>query len=149
VFRSIYKISIPVLVSLIFGFQIIFSSSETYAQSLIKINDVPGGGGGSSSQSQDTGGSSSTLLIVGGVIIAGILIYKLVIDKDEPKKGEKQDSTSKQSILLRDNADFASNMISDELRKMQEIPINIYLGFQIYDPVLPERKFVMGISCKF
>lgn len=148
-FRSIYKKFIPVFVLMIFGFQIVFSSPDSYAQGLIKVADVPGGGSGSTSQSQDSGNSTTTLLIVGGVIIAGIILYQLVIKKDESEEGNKQDTTSSQSPLQLKNTGFETNALSESLRKMQEIPINLYIGFQKVDPLLPERKFVMGVSCNF
>ncbi len=148
-FRSIYRTSIPVLVLLIFGFQTVMYSPEGCAQGLMKIADFPGGSGGSTSSSEDTGGGSSTLLIVGVVIIAGVLFYKLVIDKDEPKKEEKQDSTSEQSLLLKSDQAFTSNVLSENLRKMQDIPINVYLGFQKVDPAVIDRRFIMGISYNF
>jgi hypothetical protein len=148
-FLAIYRTGIPILVLIIFSLQTIISSPEGYAQGLMKTDDFPGGGGGSTSSSEDTGGGSATLLIVGGVIIAGLLFYKLVINKDEPKKEGKQDSTSDQSLLLRNDETIASNILSENLKKMQELPVNLYLGFQKVDPALPERKFIMGITYNF
>lgn len=147
-FRSLYRTYIPVLVILIFGFQAIFYSPHSYAQTLMKSNDVPGGTG-TAGQSQDTGGSTSTLLIVGGVIIAGLLIYTLVIKKEKPEEGEKQDSASTQSLLPGSNSLLAAGTVSENLRRMQQIPVNLYFGFQKANPVLPERKFILGITCNF
>lgn len=148
-FRSFYKLSLPVLVLIIFGLQSILYSPDGYAQGLMKISDDIGGSSGATSQSQDSGGNSTTLLIIGGVIIAGFLVYKLVINKDEPIKDEKQDTTSSQSLILRNNNDLASNVFSENVRKLQEIPVNLYVGFQNVDPYLSGRKFIMGITCKF
>ncbi len=148
-FRSIYRTSVPVLVLLIFGLQVIFLSPESYSQGLLKTANVPGGGGSSSGQTEDTGGGSSALLIVGGVIIAGLLFYKLVIDKDESKKEEKKDSTSQGSLLIRSPESLLPVEMPNRAQMMPDIPLNIYLGFQNSDPVLREKKFIMGISCKF
>jgi len=148
-FRSFYRTGIPVLVLIIFGLQVIFLSPESYTQGMFKITDVPGGGGGSTGQSDDSGSSSSTLLIVGGVIIAGLLFYKLVIDKDKPKKEEKQDSTSQESLLLRTPENILSGAISRHSKLTADIPVNIYLGYQNPDPVLCEKKFIMGIIYNF
>ncbi len=147
--RSSYRTYIPVLVLIFFGLQVILSSPESYGQGLLRTSDVPGGGGGSTSQTEDSGGNSSTLLIVGGVIIAGLLFYKLVIDKDEPKKEEKQDSTSQESLLLNSPDNIIPEQFSKHAEMMAEIPLNIYIGFQRSDPVLREKKFIMGISCNF
>ena len=147
-YNSIYRRSLPVFVLMIFGFYAVFLSPDTYSQGLMKAADVPGGGG-STSQSQDNGSSSSTLLIVGGVIIAGIIIYQLVINKDKSEDGEKQDSSSTQSMMKLKNTGFANNSVSEALRKMQNIPVNLYIGFQKADPLIPERKFVLGVSCNF
>ncbi len=147
-FRFIYRTSIPVLVLIIFGLQVILSSPESYGQGLLKTSDVPGGSGGSTSQPEDTGGSSSTLIIVGGIIIAGLLIYKLVIDKDKPVKEEKQDTTKQESLLSTPKS-ILSSAISKQAEMTVNIPINIYLGFQNIDPALRERKFIMGVSYNF
>ena len=147
-FRSLYRTYIPVLVILIFGFQAVLSSPETYAQSLMKNTDVPGGGG-SSSQSQDTGGSSSTLLIVGGVIIAGLLFYAFVIKKEKSEEGTKQDSTAAQSLLPVTKSFLAAGTVSENLKRIQQIPLKLYFGFQRGDPVIPDRKFILGITCNF
>ena len=144
-FRSIYQTCIPVLVLIIFGLQVIFSSPDTYAQGMFKTADVPGGSG-STTQSQNTSDDGTTLIIVGAVIIAGFLVYKLVINKDEPKKEEKQDSTSQQSLLLTPERILSG---SKHAPSLTDIPVNIYMGFKYSDTVLCERKFIMGISYKF
>ncbi|HKB86678.1 MAG TPA: hypothetical protein VKD08_10935 [Ignavibacteriaceae bacterium] len=149
-FRFIHKTSIPVLVLIIFGLQSVLLTPDGYAQGLMKTADVPGGGGGgSSNQSNDSGGGSTALLVIGGVIIAGFLFYKLVLNKDEPKKEEKEDSTSNESLLLRSSKNFASDVQTEYLKKLQEIPINVYLGYQQIDPVIPEKRFIMGVSYNF
>jgi hypothetical protein len=148
-FRSLYKPCFPALILIIFAGYVIFSSPDCYSQNLYKISDKPGGSGGSTtSQSQDTGGNSSTLIIIGAAVIAGFLVYKLVIDKDEPLKKEKKDSTSNQSILFRqiNNTNISS---TSELRKLEQIPVNFYIGIQRPDVLVPEQKIIMGISCNF
>jgi hypothetical protein len=147
--HSIYKTYLPLMILLTFSFQVIFFSPEIYAQGMSKINDLPGGGSGSTSQNQDTGGNdSATLLIVGVVIIAGILVYKLVIDKDEPKAEEKKDSTSNQSLLIRDSAS-KKNQLTSAVRKMEQLPVNLYVGIQQAGIILQERKLIFGVSYNF
>ncbi len=148
-YRSSYKTCIPLFVLIFFGLQVIFSSPDSYGQGFLKTTDVPGGGGGSASQTEDTGGGSSGLLIAGVVIIAGLLVYKLVIDKDDSKKKEKQDSTSQKSLLLRAPKNILSEQFSKHPELTADIPLNIYVGFQRFDPCLHERKFIMGISYSF
>ncbi len=147
-FRSIYITGIPVFVLVIFGLQVIFTSPESYAQGLLRTADDIGGSG-STTQSEAPGNNSSTLLIVGGVIIAGLLFYTLVIDKNKNKKEEKQDSTSQGSLLLRNPTDILSGATSRHSEMTADIPVNIYLGFQNFNPVLCEKKFIVGITCNF
>ncbi len=147
-FRSIYKKCLPVLLLILFGIQIILLSPDGYAQGHLRVNDDIGGGG-TTGQTQDSGGNSTTLIIVGGVVIAAILLYTLVLQKNKSAKESPQDSTSNQSILLKKQPELFSGPVSENLRKMQEIPVNLYMGYQKVDPVLPERKFVMGISYNF
>ena len=148
-FRSIYQAGVPVLVLLIFGLHAILSSPEGYAQGFMKINDNIGGNGVPTGQTQDSGGDNTTLLIVGGTIIAGFLIYELVIHKKESNKEEKQDSSSNESRLIKSRINFASDTEPESIHKIQDIPVNIYMGVQKVDPALYERKFIMGISCSF
>lgn len=146
--RSVYKKSLPVLVLLMFGIQVVLLSPDSYAQGHLRVyEDI--GGGGTTGQTQDSGGSTTTLIIVGGIVIGAILLYTLVLQKDKSVKEEKQDSTSSQSILLKSQTGLFSGKVSETLRKVKEIPVNLYLGYREVDPVLPERKFVMGISYNF
>lgn len=131
------------------GFQTIFYSPESCAQSLMKSTDFPGGGSGSSGSSEDTGGGSSTLFIVGGVVIAGLLIYEFVINKDEPKKEEKQDSTSNQTILLNNLNTYPAGALSSASREMEQFPVNLCLGFQKVEPGINKMKFIVGFSYNF
>lgn len=147
-FRSIYRACIPVFVLIIFGLQAILSSPESYAQGFMKTNDNIGGDG-VPAQTQDSGGDNTTLWIVGGTVIAGLIVYELFIHKKESKKEEKQDSTSAESLLIKNCINFASDAPSKRFREIQDIPVNLYIGFQKVDPVLSERKFIMGISCTF
>jgi hypothetical protein len=143
------KITLPLLVLIIFGLQIIFYSPESYPQSLMKTADFPGGGSGSPGSSGDTGGSSSALFIIGGVIIAGLLVYEFVVNKDESKKDEKQDSTSNQTFLLDNPHAYASGTFFKDLRGVEQIPVNLSLGIQKVEPGLTEMKFIVGISYNF
>ncbi len=117
-FRLKYKNYIPALFILIFSCYTIFSSPG-YAQEFYKVSDKIGGSSGSTGQAQDNSNDNTTLIIIGAAVIAGVLVYKLVLDKDEPKKDEKKDSTSNQSLLIR-QLNKSNNNIASEIKKLQQ-----------------------------
>jgi len=147
-FHLIYKAPVSVLLLLFFSCYILFSSNDSNAQVLNRVMGPIGGSGGSTSQPQDTGGDNTTLIIIGAAVIAGFLVYTLVLDKDKPKKIEKPDSTSQQS-LLKHRINNGNNISALELKESQQLPINIYAGVQNQDVLIPERKVIIGIYCNF
>jgi hypothetical protein len=141
-FRLQFKKYIPALIIVIFACYSILSSPECNAQGLYKISDKIGGSS-TPSQTQDNSDNNTTLLIIGAAAIIGLVVYTLVIKNDE-----KKDSTSNQSLLNKPIIkSYNSNSL--ELKKLQHLPVNFYVGIQRPDLLVPERKFIMGISYNF
>ena len=148
-FHSIYKISMPSLLIIIFVCYAIFSSPDSYAQGFYKINDKIGGNGSSTSQPENTSDNSTTIIIIGAAIIAGFLVYKLVLNKDTSAKVEKKDSTSSDESSLIKPIDESNNITLSAMKKLQKMPVNFFVSIQKPDILIPERKFIMGISYNF
>ena len=136
-------------ISLAFGFTTITGSNSAKAQSLYHVNDVPGGGGSGSSSS--SGQSSGTaLFIIFGVAVAALIVYKyLIADNSGDKDKGKSDSTSTGS-LLKDFPEIhtASGRFQKLSHKLQDLPMNFYVGIRNDYFDLRKKTLVFGMKIK-
>ena len=120
-------------------------SSETFAQSNLRIFDVPGGSGSGTTQTDDSN-DNSTIYIVGGLVIAGILAYALFFKE---KKAETDTTASLYSTSIYSNiSEFDS--AEEEFQKVEEqIPVDIFMGIKNDEAVLNNRMYQLGVRVKF
>jgi uncharacterized membrane protein len=120
-------------------------SSETFAQSNLRIFDVPGGSGSGTTQTDDSN-DNSTIYIVGGLVIAGILAYALFFKE---KKAETDTTASLSSPSIYSNiSEFDS--AEEEFQKVKEqIPVDIFMGIKNDEAVLNNRMYQLGVRVKF
>ena len=120
-------------------------SSETFAQSNLRIFDVPGGSGSGTTQTDDSN-DNSTIYIVGGLVIAGILAYALFFKE---KKAETDTTASLFSPSIYSNiSEFDS--AEEEFQKVKEqIPVDIFMGIKNDEAVLNNRMYQLGVRVKF
>ena len=120
-------------------------SSETFAQSNLRIFDVPGGSGSGTTQTDDSN-DNSTIYIVGGLVIAGILAYALFFKE---KKAETDTTASLSSPSIYSNiSEFDS--AEEEFQKVKEkIPIDIFMGIKNDEAVLNNKMYQLGVRVKF
>ena len=120
-------------------------SSETFAQSNLRIFDVPGGSGSGTTQTDDSN-DNSTIYIVGGLVIAGILAYALFFKE---KKAETDTTASLYSTSIYSNiSEFDS--AEEEFQKVEEqIPIDIFMGIKNDEVVLNNKMYQLGVRVKF
>lgn len=131
-------------VSIILLLAVTILSSETFAQSNLRIFDVPGGGSGGTTQTEDSN-DNSTLLIVGGLVIAGILAYALFFK-------EKKTETDTTAALTSPDYLNVTRLESTEaeLEKVKEqIPLDIYMDIRNDEAVLNNRMYQLGVRVKF
>lgn len=131
-------------VSIILVLTVTILSSETFAQSNLRIFDVPGGGGSGTTQTDDSN-DNSTILIVGGLVIAGILAYALFFK-------EKKTETDTTAALTSPGYLNVTRLESteEELQKVQEqIPVDIYMDIRNDEAVLNNRMYQLGVRLKF
>jgi hypothetical protein len=118
-----------ILTLFIFSFQIVFFSPNVFPQSIKQVEDKIGGSGGSTT-SEDSSNDNTFLYIVAGAIVVGLIVWKVFLDKKEPKsKNEIKTDTTKTSL----DKSFYKNLSDQELQfeKIQnQIPFEIFLGVQ-------------------
>ena len=119
-------------------------SSELYAQNSLRIFDVPGGSGGSTTQSDDSN-DDTFLYVAGGLIIAGILVYALVIKKDNKAK-EDTTASLKSNLILSEANDSNS---AEEVQKIKDkIPVDLFLGIRNNEAVMNDKTYLLGFRVK-
>lgn len=120
-------------------------SSETWAQSNLRIFDVPGGGNNGTNQT-DEGNDNSTIYIVGGLVIAGILAYALFFKE---KKADTDTTASLSSPSDYSNI-FRFDSFEEEFQTAkEEIPVDIFLGVNNDKAILNNKIYQLGLRVKF
>jgi hypothetical protein len=141
--RSLLKFSFrTITIVLIISISIL--SSELYAQNSLRIFDVPGGSGGNTTQSDDSN-DDTFLYVAGGLIIAGILVYALVIKKENKAK-EDTTASLKSNLILSEANDFNS---PEEVQKIKDkIPVDLFLGIRNNEAVMNDKTYLLGFRVK-
>lgn len=132
------------LIAVILILTVALFSSETFAQSNLRIFEDIGGGNGTS-QTEDSN-DNSTIYIVGGLVIAGIIAYALIFKE----KKVDSDTTAAQTSpsIYSDISQFESS--EKEFQKVkEEIPVDIFLGVRNDEAVLNNRIYQVGVRLKF
>ncbi|KAA0242372.1 MAG: hypothetical protein HND39_13750 [Ignavibacteriota bacterium] len=120
-------------------------SSETWAQSNLRIFDVPGGGNNGTNQT-DEGSNNSTIYIVGGLVIAGILAYALFFKE---KKADTDTTASLSSPSDYSNISRFDSFEEEFQTAKEEIPVDIFLGVNNDKAILNNKIYQLGLRVKF
>jgi len=120
-------------------------SSETWAQSNLRIFDVPGGGNNGTNQT-DEGSNNSTIYIVGGLLIAGILAYALFFKE---KKADTDTTASLSSPSDYSNISRFDSFEEEFQTAKEEIPVDIFLGVNNDKAILNNKIYQLGLRVKF
>lgn len=120
-------------------------SSETWAQSNLRIFDVPGGGNNGTNQT-DEGNDNSTIYIVGGLVIAGILAYALFFKE---KKADTDTTASLSSPSDYSNISRFDSFEEEFQTAKEEIPVDIFLGVNNDKAILNNKIYQLGLRVKF
>ena len=104
------------------------------------------GGSGSTTTSEDSGNSNTFLYIAAGVIIIGLLVWKVLLDRKQPKAKDEESSDSTNVSLSR----FPYKTLSDQelqLEKIQnQIPFEIFVGFKENEKAAFAKNFTLGLK---
>lgn len=118
---------------------------ETFAQSNMRIFDVPGGSGGSTSQTEDSN-DNTAIYVVAGLVIGGILLYALVFKP--AKKVESDTTASLNSHLIYSEAN-GFNSTNEELQKVKDkIPVDFFLGIKNNEALMNDKTYLLGLRVK-
>jgi hypothetical protein len=141
---SLAKLSLQTI-SFILILSIASLSSEVFAQSGLRINDQIGGSGNNTTQT-DNSNDDAFLYVMGGLVIAGILVYALVINKDNKAPDDSTKSIeSKLRVSELDN--FSSPEL--ELQKVKEkIPVDLFMGIRNNEAVMNDKTYLLGLRVK-
>lgn len=136
-----------VLTLFIFSFQIVFFSPNVFPQSIKQVEDKIGGSGGSTT-SEDSSNDNTFLYIFAGAIVVGLIVWKVFLDKKEPKsKNDIKTDTTKTSL----DKSFYKNISDQELQleKIQnQIPFEIFLGAQNNEHSIAGKNLTLGLKFK-
>ena len=138
-----------ILITIIFGLQSVISNNSTFGQSIYHIEDVPGSSGNSTTPpNSSSGGINVTFIYVaGGLVVAGLLVYKLFIEKNENNKEKKSDSSS--SMLKIPDGFLAGQQSFVDKKKLNiDLPVNFYMGIKDNFADLRKKSFILGVSIK-
>ena len=120
-------------------------SSDTFAQNGLRIFDVPGGSGDSSTQSEESN-DDTFLYVAGGLIIAGILVYALVIKKDDKPKDDTTASVNS-NLILSNLTEF--NSPEEEVQRVKDkIPFDLFMGVKNNEGVMNDKTYLFGLRVK-
>jgi hypothetical protein len=144
--NNLFK-SAVLIILFIFSFEVVLFSPTVFPQSIYSVKSNIGGGG-TSTPPDDSGNSDTYLYIVVGVIIIALLVWKVINDRKQPKAGDKESPDSTNVSL----STFPSNTFTDpelQLEKIQDqIPFEIFLGFQGNKETIPERSLTFGLKIR-
>lgn len=136
-----------ILTLFIFSFEIVFLSPNVFPQSIEKIEDKIGGGG-TNTALEDSKNDNTFLYIAVGAIFVGLIVWKVFLDKKEPKtKDEIKTDSTKTSF----NKSFYKNLSEQELQLeniQNQIPFEIYLGVQNKPQSIPGSNLSLGLKFK-
>jgi hypothetical protein len=141
---SLAKLSLQTI-SFILILSIASLSSEVFAQSGLRINDQIGGSGNNTTQT-DNSNDDAFLYVMGGLVIAGILVYALVIKKDN-KAPEDSTKSIESKLRVSELDNFSSPEL--ELQKVKEkIPVDLFMGIRNNEAVMNDKTYLLGLRVK-
>jgi hypothetical protein len=141
--QSLLRISFQTI-SFILILSIAILSSESFAQSGLRIFEDIGGGGNTTTQTDDSN-DNTALYVVGGLVVAGILVYALVINKDKKAPGDSTASTNSNLIL----SDVRGLSFDEEVQEVKEkIPVDFFMGIRNNKAVVNDKTYMLGVRVK-
>ncbi len=149
-FKKYWISSSALIIVLIFGLQVLFAPSVS-AQSIENTADKLGAGSGSSSNDSNSGGTTA-LYILGGAVLVGLLVWKVISDKnkEKEKQTEPQDSVKQKTVALNFRQSLNKYDLKQEIAKAEEkIPVKLYVGIRRESYTLPENSVILGVSYSF
>jgi len=137
-------IRLPIIVLISISFGILLSSSTSYSQSYLRIDEDIGGGSNGFADEEDNSGN--TLIFVGAAIVIGVIAYLLITHKSKEEKSDYDASSS----IYDSNLVFEFNDIDHKIEKVKDsIPIDLFIGIRNERSFISDKTYLMGVSIKF
>lgn len=132
----------------IFTFFLIISlaslPTQSFAQNNLRIYDEIGGGGSTGPPTNDN--DNTFIYVAGGLLIAGILIYALVLRKDN--KAESDTTAALNSSLIYSKSSYFNTSKDDLLKAKERIPFEVLLGVKNNEALLYDKIYSLGLRLK-
>lgn len=142
--QTIFRIPVYII-ALILTLSISSLQLGTFAQSNLRIFDVPGGGGGGTTQTEESN-DNTAIYVIGGLVIGGILLYALVL---KPDKKVETDTTASLNFNLIYSEVKGFDTTNEELQKVKDsIPIDLFLGIKNNEAVMNDKTYLLGLRVK-
>lgn len=110
----------------------------------MRIYDEIGGGGSSTQPSNDN--DNTFIYVAGGLLITGILVYALVLRKDN--KTESDTTASLHSPLIYSELSSFNTTKDDLLKAKERIPFEVFLGIKNNEALLNDKIYSVGLRLK-
>lgn len=141
--QSLLKISFKTI-SFILILSTAVLSTDTFAQSGLRIFEDIGGGSNTTTQTDDSN-DDTALYVLGGLVVAGILVYALVLNKD--KKAPEDTTASTNSNLKLSNVSEIG--YKEEIQKVKDkIPVDLFMGIRNNKAVVNDKTYLLGVRVK-
>lgn len=136
---------VAVLTIIIFSFEIILFSPEIFSQSVNRVEDNIGGSGANTT-AEDSKGDNTFLYVAVGVIVVGLIVWKVIFDKKEPKvKTDIKTDTTKTSLNNPSYKNFSGQDL--QIEKIQnQIPFEIFFGLKNDEQGIPGKNLSLGFK---
>jgi len=136
-----------VLTLFIFCLQIVFFSPNAFPQSIERIEDKIGGSGINTAL-EDSKSDNTFLYVAVGTIFVGLIVWKVFLDKKEPKtKDEIKTDSTKTSLDKFFHKDYSEKELTFE-KIQNQIPFEIFLGVQNNPQSIPGKNLSVGLKFK-
>ena len=131
----------------IFSFEIVLLPPNAFPQSIKQVEDKIGGSG-TNTTPEDSKNDNTFLYIAAGAIVVGLIVWKVFLDKKEPKtKDEIKTDSTKTSL----DKSFYKNLSDQELQlqKIQnQIPFEVFFGLHGDEQSSPHKNLSLGFKFK-
>ena len=135
------------LILFIFSFEIVLLPPNAFPQSIKQVEDKIGGSG-TNTTPEDSKNDNTFLYIAAGAIVVGLIVWKVFLDKKEPKtKDEIKTDSTKTSL----DKSFYKNLSDQELQlqKIQnQIPFEVFFGLHGDEQGSPHKNLSLGFKFK-
>jgi hypothetical protein len=139
------KFKAAVIITLLFfSIEVILFSPNAYTQSINRVEDKIGGSGSTTTE-EDSSNDNTFLYVAVGIIVVGLIIWKVVLNKKEPKPKDDAKADSTKTSL---NNHFYENLSDPELeleKIRNQIPVELYFGLKNNERVAHEKNLSFGL----